>query len=140
MWASLAWDGILPAVVAVLPWLVVNQWPEPGPHWFAAAVLAPIAAALLRVHIAQRQIRRLCRGELPDSRQVLLGTAIVLLLIFEVSTGLLTVTSNAPKPLPPIAWAVPAVAYGFYILCVRVALRPDVVDPADELRTGDQVD
>src|SRR4051812_1445227 len=119
MWASLAWDGALPAAVAMFPWFVDSVFPGNGAMAAFAAFAVPLGAAGFRAHIAEGQIRKVCGGEVPLGRQVLLAFAIVVLLACEVAIALLTFENNRP----PNAWAVPASAYAVYTAAVTLALR-----------------
>ena len=112
----LAWDGMLPAAIAAMPSLVKWLAPQNTLAELSVVVLVPIAAALMRAVVGYREL-----GEAPPTwRQLLLGVAIALLLLFEAATGLLSFADDAP----PQAWLAPALMYACYISCIALAFAP----------------
>jgi hypothetical protein len=97
------------------------MWFPPG-HLaeVVAALVVPICAAVLRAMIGEEQIHRLSQGAEPVSRQLALGLAIVLLLLFEMWVAMLTFTGDEPMS----AWLWPACFYLGYIAAIAVAFRP----------------
>lgn len=114
----ITWDGVLPAVVALSPGLMLMLFAGQNKALFATIVLVPVIAALWRAHHGLAQFHR--RGIQPTvGRQILFASAIFLLLIFEVYAGALR---GAGAPL--VDWFPPAVLYLIYLCLVIPALRP----------------
>jgi hypothetical protein len=112
----LAWDGVLPAAIAVMPSLAKWFAPQNTLAELSVVVLAPVVAALVRAIIGYREL-----GAAPPMwRQFLLGLAIALLLLFEGATGLLSFADDAPAQV----WLAPALIYACYIACIALAFAP----------------
>lgn len=121
----IGWDGVLPALILLAPvaarlFLPVAQIED----LVAIAVLAPIAGALLRAGIAWRQLALVCQGRPRIGRQLAMAGAIVVLILFEISSGLLLYVPNAPQS----AWWFPAGLYVLYLGVINAALRPMVAE------------
>jgi hypothetical protein len=117
--AFLAWDGVLPLVIALLPPAVDWLFPKDTIAQIGVSVFVPIIAALVRSVIGARQIRSRCQGELPVLRQIAMAGAILLLLFFEASVAALTFAE------PPLAlWLLPAGFYLAYLAALALALLP----------------
>ncbi|WP_437185673.1 hypothetical protein SH668x_002787 [Planctomicrobium sp. SH668] len=83
--AILKWDGFLPLITSFSP--AIGFLYEPFWGGVLAAVL-PFVNALIRAHIADRQIRKLCNGKCPILRQLTIGVAIIFLLLLEIGCSI----------------------------------------------------
>ena len=120
LWRAAAWDGILPVAVALVPIALRTLFPPPNPIVPFAAVFLPIFAAMIRASIGVRQIARVCGGAAPVSRQLGLAAAIVMLLLFELSVGVLATTDGEPAEF----WWFPVTMLSLYLITISFALRP----------------
>jgi hypothetical protein len=116
----LAWDGILPMLVAAVPYSVVILFPRNDVAELSGVILVSIVAALVRTGLGAQQIRDLCDGKLPMRRQVALAIAIGLLILFEGMVSLLTFADDEPVS----AWAYPIVIFLCYLAAAAVAFAP----------------
>lgn len=116
----LAWDGILPVLVASAPAVVLVAFPGSELATLIAVLLMPMIAAMIRASVGLKQIARVCGGMASLERQVALSLAIVLLLFFEGAVGVVTLT----KGMPDTAWWFPAGFYTAYLAVLMFALRP----------------
>lgn len=114
------WDGTLPVLVAATPWLVRLGFPAGHLAEVVVAILLPIALALLRVHLGQEQLVRVCCGGPTWRRQLTLGVSISLLLLFEIAVMILYFAKDAPQS----AWLAPLFLYSAYVITIWIALRP----------------
>jgi hypothetical protein len=115
----LGWDGVLPALVAAGPALAKAFFPRGHIAEIVAAILVPIFAALVRAGVGRQQITHACDGRAPLIRQLTLAAAIVLLLLFEATSGVLTCADDEPAHM----WLFPAVFYAGYLALILHALR-----------------
>jgi hypothetical protein len=122
------WDGVLPVVVALGPIVARTIFEKPPGLVVVFLIFAPPVAALIRAHLGWHQIARRCGGHAPLVRQLAMAAAIVLLLAFEGSVGVLAFADR----LPPSAWWFPVGVYAGYLAMIIVALRP----PSDAPRTN----
>ncbi len=131
------WDGVLPLFVALAPPVCKAIWPKPPLAVGAVLVLAPPVAALIRAHIGWHQIARRCGGHAPWWRQVTMAIAILLLLGFEASVGILTFG----KDLPGSAWWIPIGVYAGYFAVISLTLWTPRVRPGllRETEVGEQI-
>lgn len=114
-----AWDGVLPLLMAAGPLVVKTMFPNPPVGAGLALVLAPPVAALIRAHIGWNQIAKCCGGRAPLLRQVAMAVAITLLFVFEAAVTVLTFE----KKIPRTAWWVPFGTYAAYLVVIGYALR-----------------
>jgi hypothetical protein len=119
LWRAVGWDGVVPVAVASVPLLVRAVCRDPGIVAFTV-VFVPICAAMLRANIGRWQIVRVCGEPPPISRQLGLSAAIVLLLLFELSMGILACSIGEPHAV----WCVPATIFAFYLIVITFTLRP----------------
>jgi len=115
----IAWDVVLPFSVALAPIPVKLAFPKIDVAELAAVLALPMIAALLRAVRGAGQIREVCGGTSPPMRQMALGVAIVLLMLFESLVAILVLVANAPKYL----WAFAALFYACYFATSWLALR-----------------
>lgn len=120
LWRAAGWDGVLPVAVASVPVLLRTFLPRGHLLLPFAAVCVPIVAAMVRASIGRQQIVRTCGEPPPVGRQIGLAVAIVLLLLFELSVGVLTCEQNEPAA----DWCFPAVMFSLYLITIVSALRP----------------
>ena len=116
----LAWDGMLPMIVGVVPYGVAVLFPRNDVAEVAAVILIPIVAAFVRTGLGAQQIRECCDGKLPARRQVMLGIAIAFLMLFEGVVSLLTFADDEPAS----AWAYPIVFFLCYLAAAATAFAP----------------
>lgn len=113
----LAWDGGLPLVVAVIPFVLEAC------GWQLIAVFAsfvvPLFAAFARCEVGLKQIKTRVRNPPPIGRQVLLAAAIVVLLVFEVAVSFSLLHGKAPIEL----WRFAVCLYVVYLAMIWTALR-----------------
>jgi hypothetical protein len=120
-WSSfVAWDGILPLIVAAIPSAIKLFFPKNDIARIVAALLIPMAAALLRSIVGAQQIRERCAGTLPRSRQIAPATAIVLLMLFEMCVSIMTFAVGVPASV----WLIPLSFYVAYLAAIFVAFIP----------------
>lgn len=119
-WRFVAWDGILPIVVSVVPSAVVMLFPRNDAAEVLTFILVPIGAALLRCTVGAVQIARICDGDLPVLRQLALGTAIVFLLMFE---GCVTMLAFS-RDLRDEDWLMALPLYACYLVPAALAFLP----------------
>ena len=116
--AIVAWDGLLPLVVASSTLVAVHLLPEPLAA--LAAIFIPLGAAGIRASTAQEELMRRCDGRAPLLRQLALAGAIVLLFLGELLVGVLSLI-----PAVPVAgWCAPVALYAAYLAFIAWALRP----------------
>ena len=120
LWRAAGWDGVLPVAVASVPIGLRTLFPPPNPIVPFAVVFVPIFAAMIRASIGVRQIARVCGGTAPVSRQLGLAAAIVMLLLFELSVGVLATTDGEPAEF----WWFPVTMLSLYLITISFALRP----------------
>ncbi len=125
----IAWDGILPGILAILPLLVQIFARGNDLAVISVVVLVPIIAALVRSSIGYRQFRRLGISTPPLWRQFFLGCAIALLMLCEGTVAIFNFANHEPVE----AWVFPAVIYGTYLICIFFAFlklpeRPQLSD------------
>lgn len=116
----LAWDGLLPIVVAGTGLTLRLVCQDQILVGCVAVILIPLLAALLRSHLALGQVMHACRGRAPLSRQLAIAAAIVVLLSFEAFVNCMTLAKDEPLE----AWAVAAGFYAAYLCLIVWALRP----------------
>jgi hypothetical protein len=124
----LGWDGVLPAVVALVPWTVTFWLPRNSVSALGVIVLAPVVAALVRASVGYEQFRSIGLPWPPMWRQLMLGVGISLLFLGEAVVGILTLIDDEPIE----TWLLPAVIYVCYFACIVVAFRntsPQVPKP-----------
>ena len=126
--SAVAWDGLLPIVVGIVP-LLIGLF-APGDHVLAffTSGLLPMFAAFVRAAMAHRQLQRVCHGQTPVIRQFLIALAIVSLMITE---AIIAMMAMAPKNerVPVEIWWTLGCSYLLYLLCIVTALRPITVHP-----------
>ena len=122
--AMLRWDGVLPWVAAAVPLLMRVLFGNDHPG-VVLVLFVPIVTALARAAIGYDQIAEVNRGRAPWTRQVALAVAIAILFAFEIVSGVLVFSDDAPLE----AWLVLFVLYGSYLVMIWLALRK----PRDEL-------
>ena len=115
-----AWDGVLPAVIALMPLLVKRFAPRNDPAELGVVILVPIAAALIRSVVGYRQFRDIGFTAPPVWRQIMLGVGVALLMLFEGAAAMLSFAEDEPKA----AWMVAGLLYGCYLACVTAAFAP----------------
>jgi hypothetical protein len=116
----LTWDGVVPAVVAAFPGAIEQLFPGNNVAEVAAAVVAPIIAALVRSSLGMRQLERILDGVPSVARQITFAAAIALLMLFEGYVAMLTFADDEPW----WAWLTPAGLYACYLAAIILALRP----------------
>jgi hypothetical protein len=86
------------------------------------AIVAPIIAALIRSAAGWHQLEQAWGNFIPRDSQVALGVAIVLLMLLEGITAMLTFADDEPGS----AWITPAILYVAYLVTITYAQRrPD---------------
>lgn len=125
----LGWDGILPAMVAVVPFAVLSWVPRNSVAALGVIVLAPVVAALIRAAVGYEQFRSIGLARPPVWRQVILAIGISLLLLFEAVVGIMSLCQDEPIE----TWVVPAVIYICYFACIALAYRPVSSAPATDI-------
>lgn len=121
LWSILRWDGVLPLGVSSAPTVLHWLFPRrPDACDLAAFVLVPIVAALIRCHVGMRQWQAngRCAGPL---RQLLLGLAIAVLLLFEMAAVMLQLAEGVPT----FVWLTAAVLYFAYFILACGAFWPN---------------
>lgn len=118
--AILGWDGLLPLVVVGSSSLATAVLPKGDPLIVAAIFLVPVVAIIIRGHAGHQQITRVCHGRAPLLRQLALGLAIILLLLFEIGTNILTSINDEPQSV----WLWPLGFFAGYLALMLIALRP----------------
>lgn len=116
-----AWDGVLPVLVAITPMLIRALFRPGQLVEVIAAVLLPIALALLRIHIGAKQLARATGGNVGVGRQLVLAAAIILLLLFEMYSLILFFAKGEPSS----AWLVPGGLWVAYVVAIWFAIRPN---------------
>lgn len=122
--AIIAWDGVLPLLVALAPVSARHLFPDSYLAALTAALLIPFSAAMTRAHIGMRQIARVCAGHAPWWRQVALALAIILLLLFEIAVGVMTLA----KDIPPTGWWFAIAFYVMYLVVITFALHQGQIE------------
>jgi hypothetical protein len=117
---TIGWDGVLPPLVASAPLVVKTFFPNANVAKVLVITLVPAAAAMIRAHFGVRQIARVCGGRVPFFRQIGMAGAIVLLLLFEGSVGILTFSED----LPAEGWCFPIGFYSAYVAVIAMVLWP----------------
>jgi len=125
----IGWDGILPAVAAVVPWAVTLCVPRNSVAALGVIVLAPVAAALIRASVGYEQFHSIGLARPPVWRQIMLAIGISLLLLFEAVVGIMSLVDDEPGE----AWLVPAVIYICYFACIALAFRQVASVPATNM-------
>jgi hypothetical protein len=119
LFSALQWDGALPLFVAAVSLTVAAAFPRNDVAEITVVILFPIVAALVRAAKARDQLAAISGGYPSLMRQAALGIAIVLLLWFEISFGVLA------RAQPPWgAWWPAPILYMAYLALILVALRP----------------
>jgi hypothetical protein len=114
---ALAWDGLLPLVVLVVPTVAHLVLVGHQPLELVFAVLVPTAAALLRCLWADERLS--AEEDAPSlARQMAFSSAIMSLLFFEAVSGLLIASTDEPSQ----AWIAPVAAYFLYLASLGAAL------------------
>ena len=130
--SAFAWDGLLPVIIGVIP-IAVNFWvPNDPVVGVFTCILLPMGAAFFRASLAQWQLQRICFGQTPIGRQLLLAWAIICLMISE---AILSMLIMAPKNerVPREIWWTLGCAYSLYLASILTALRPMAPVPMDDL-------
>jgi len=129
-----AWDGVLPAVVLLVPIVVEVLFPNCRDAMAITAVALPIAVFLFRFFVAKRHIcSNRCSALVRRVQLVALCVAIFVLLLID---SLMIVAREAPKgalfqtETDVVTWAALIV---IYLLCMAFAMFPG---PANELPPG----
>lgn len=118
---NIAWDGILPVVIAFLPFIVRMAFRDGHMLEVAVAIVAPVLAAFLRAAIGIHQLDAITNGKPNLTRQVLFTMAIILLLLIEVFVSTLQFARNEPLT----AWFFPAGLFCLYLILIQNALAED---------------
>jgi hypothetical protein len=118
------WDGVLPWVAAAVPLLLSAVFGNDHPG-VVLALFVPILTALARAAIGYDQIAQVNHGRAPWARQVALAVAIAILFAFEIVSGVLAFSDDAPLE----AWLVLFALYSAYLAMIWLALRK----PRDDL-------
>ena len=113
----IGWDGVVPGLVALVPFATRLWFPANSITVLAVVVLVPMGAALVRADVGYREFRSMGLFRPPAWRQLLLALAISLLLLFEIVAGLIPLMGDAPF----IAWLIPLSIYICYFICVVAA-------------------
>lgn len=117
---SLNWDGILPFVVTAIPFLVSCFAGEKSVARIMAVFFVPMIAAVIRGPIGEMQIAEICGSQPRWPRELAMGLAIAMLLIFDtLATIWIVVPVETPGTLLPAA-----AAYVAYLILVTLALAP----------------
>ena len=117
---ALGWDGALPLVVALTPEVLLLCLPDPLVAKFFSVGVVPLFAALFRAHQGEKQIHKICPGEMALGRQCLFALAIIVVLLFEGTLAVLQ-CERVPHLKP---WLAVLGMYLVYLGLVAVALRP----------------
>ena len=118
---ALGWDGVLPLAVASVPPFVKAFLPNAGVGTGFTCVLIVVFAAIFRAHWGAGQIARVCGGKVPFLRQVSLAAAIIVLLLFEASVGIMAFGQG----IPAAGWWFPVGFYAAYVVLIALSLWPD---------------
>ena len=118
---NIARDGILPVVIAFLPFIVRMAFRDGHMLEVAVAIVAPVLAAFLRAAIGIHQLDAITNGKPNLTRQVLFTMAIILLLLIEVFVSTLQFARNEPLT----AWFFPAGLFCLYLILIQNALAED---------------
>ena len=113
----IGWDGVVPGLVALVPFATRLWFPANSITVLAVVVLVPMGAALVRADVGYREFRSMGLLRPPAWRQLLLALAISLLLLCEIVAGLIPLMGDAPF----IAWLIPLSIYICYFVCVVAA-------------------
>jgi cytochrome c biogenesis factor len=116
----IVWDGVLPLVVATIPWVVAWAFPRNDIAEVGTVVLLPMVAALIRSVLGYRQIYEKFQDGLTAKRQVVLAVAIILLMLFEGCAA----TLAFDKKLPRAAWGCSLALFGCYLVAIGIAFNP----------------
>jgi hypothetical protein len=101
------WDGALPLIAALCPWLVKVCLPKSDFAELAAVLFVPMALALVRSAVAHRTLRLFFEPPLPWIRQAGIGLALVVLLFVDMALALKVLVPDAPVVLPALlGWLV----------------------------------
>jgi hypothetical protein len=119
----LRWDGILPWVAAGVPLLMRVLFGKDHPG-VVLVLFVPIITALARAAIGYDQIAEVNGGNAPWTRQVALAVAIAILFAFEIVSGVVVFTDDAPLE----AFLVLVALYGAYLAMIWLALRKPRVE------------
>lgn len=129
--SALAWDGLLPVLIGIIPIVVSVLIPNDPVVGIFTCILLPMFAAFFRASIAQWQLQRLCFGETPIGRQILLALAIVSLMISEAILSMLVMAPKNEKVPMGIWWTLGG-SYALYLASILIALSPMPLAPATE--------
>lgn len=121
----IAWDGVLPVLVMIIPWFVQLQFPN-RPHALElVAIVVPITAFFIRFFVARRHIcSNHCTRIVRVIQTVALCLAILVLLMVD---SLIILACEMPKgalfatSTDRMIWAG---MYAFYLTCMAIALYP----------------
>jgi len=117
IFSVMRWDGVLP-FIAPCSTLLARVCLGPGhPVAVVGTLFVPIAVALARAALAQKQLDRAGNGLL---RTFGLAIAIALLLLFEILSSALGLVPDAPL----FVWGIAGSLYASYLMFIYFALRP----------------
>ena len=124
-WRQVTWDGALPVIIALCPFVVRCCFPDGHIVEVVIAVIAPVLAAFARGAIGIYQLETICDGQPSLWRQVLFAIGIMLLFVVEVIVSTLQFTNNESWAV----WFFPAGLFCFYLSAMQHALA---VEPDEE--------
>lgn len=117
VFSVMRWDGVLP-FIAPCSTLLAGVFLGPGhPVAVVGTLFVPIAVALARAALAQKQLDRAGNGLL---RTFGLAIAIALLLLFEILSSVLGQVPDAPLSV----WGIAGLLYATYLLFIYFTLCP----------------
>jgi hypothetical protein len=113
------WDGCLPVLVAFSPLILPLALPNRDLAEVTAVLLMPMLAALVRTQHGYRQLEKRF-GRVSLGRQFLLACAIIVLLVFEISAGVV----HSARGAPASGWILATAIYFVYLGLITLVLRP----------------
>ena len=118
----LAWDGVLPLSVVLLPAGVGAVMPNRVDAIFSVAVAIPIAALLIRYAIGRRTIASNRVGPVVRACQYCVFTAAIVVLVF-VDFVLILLHLDPPEVQAQLFYAL-GTMYGLYLVAMSFAMFP----------------
>jgi len=129
----MAWDGLLPAAVWAVPWVIEWLIPHRRGAIEVTAVVLPIVAFFIRYQVGRRYIASNRCGALMRGLQV--GVFCVGILLLVLIDAVIVLSHVMPKgaafatAADCIVWAV---LYSIYLTSMAIAMYPGPCEPPDE--------
>ena len=119
------WDGVLPVVVWLAPFVVRFLIPNRRGAIEITAIVLPIAAFLFRLHVGRRQIaRNRCGDWMRRFQLVVFCVGIVVLVLIDAVMVLIHVMPPGAVFATPGDRIVWACLYGIYMTSMAIAMYP----------------